>query len=73
MINLKKCPCGKTPTKLIVEPQESTCGKWGYVSGDCCGEWMIEFRLDYHEYDSIEATERAMLSWNCAPREIIGE
>jgi len=65
---LKKCPCGETPTALNIEPQESTAGKRGYVSGNCCDEWLVEFRLGYNKPDSKEAKELAIKAWNSAPR-----
>jgi len=68
-MKLKKCPCGKIPTELIIEKQESTAGKWGYVYGDCCAEWRIEFRLQYLEPDTKEAMDLAITAWNNAPRE----
>ncbi len=67
MIELKPCPCGKTPTGLIIE---STNAKWFRCSGICCGEWEIEFRSNYNNPnpDSDEAEKLAIKAWNDAPR-----
>ena len=63
---LKPCPCGAVPILLNVN---SDGGKWAYVSGDCCGQWEIEFRLQYAKADSDEANRRAAAAWNDAPRD----
>ena len=68
MSKLKKCPCGKTPTSLGIE-DDGHGGKWAYVSGDCCGEWMVEFRTQYEDTGSAKCMEYATLAWNEAPRE----
>ena len=63
MQTLKKCPCGRTPTKLhIVDNGQG--GKWGDASGDCCGEWKIEFRTDYNKFDTKECMSLAVDAWN---------
>lgn len=72
-MKLKECPCGKVPTELNIERQESTAGKWGYVSGGCCDWWQIEFRLQYDKVDSEEAKKRASITWNNAPRKAYKE
>ena len=61
--NLKPCPCGKVPTGLHVTCDKNS--KWGHVAGECCGEWMIEFR---NGYDDPPDKEEARLAWNDAPR-----
>jgi len=66
MNKLLVCPCGKTPSKLYISEAE-TC-KWAYVSGDCCGEWNIEFRTGYYKTDSNECMELAIKQWNDSPR-----
>mgnify|MGYP000282822972 CR=1 FL=1 len=63
---LKPCPCGKTPTKLHIETG-ATC-KYSYASGDCCGEWLIEFRTHYLLAGTDGAMELAVEAWNEADR-----
>jgi hypothetical protein len=41
--------------------------KWAHASGDCCGEWSVEYRQD-HAKDQVEANARALEAWNRAPR-----
>jgi hypothetical protein len=67
MTDLLPCPCGKTPQRLIVEA-EGDRPKWARVSGNCCGEWMIEYRNAYTTLNTAEADRIAMLAWNRAPR-----
>lgn len=62
---LKPCPCGKVPTALNVF--EGDC-KWYQASGNCCGEWLIEFRSHYRKVDSPEAYQLAVEAWNKAAR-----
>lgn len=64
---LKECPCGKTPKELVIYESSSTC-KYYWVGGDCCNDWHIEFRTDYHDADSPECMELAIRAWNDAPR-----
>ncbi len=67
MDKLKPCPCGKIPTNLLL-CDNGQGNKWGDASGDCCGEWRIEFRSDYNSFDSKEAMDIAVRYWNEAPR-----
>jgi len=64
---LKPCPCGKTPKNLIIT-DAGQGGKWANVYGECCAEWMLEFRTDYHRLDSDECMELAIKWWNDATR-----
>ena len=64
---IKPCPCGKTPEQLLIYDQGHG-GKWGHVSGGCCGEWEIEFRANYLDYESDECMQLAIAAWNAAPR-----
>ncbi len=64
---IKPCPCGRTPEKLYIH-DTGQGGKWANVSGDCCGEWEIEFRTGYHDYGSDECMTLAITAWNEAPR-----
>jgi hypothetical protein len=63
---LKKCGCGKTPKNLSITQENSY--KWAWVSGDCCGEWSIEFRTNYLDLESEECKALANEAWNSAPR-----
>lgn len=64
---LLACPCGKVPTELGIADANQG-GKWAFVHGDCCGEWMIEFRTDYNPLESDECKRLAREAWNSAPR-----
>lgn len=66
-VNLQPCPCGRTPTRLSVEADHDR-PKWAYVSGNCCGEWSIEYRNAYTMLNTPEADKIAMQAWNRAPR-----
>jgi len=66
MSELKACPCGKTPDRLSIT--ESATSKWAFVSGDCCGDWLVEFRTNYHDLASSEMYELAEKAWNEMPR-----
>jgi len=64
---LLPCPCGKVPTELhLVDNGQGF--KWANASGDCCGEWMIEFRTEYYKLDSPAAMNLAFHAWNAALR-----
>lgn len=67
-MKLKPCPCGKIPENLNVSHENST-PKWASVTGDCCGEWEIEFRNDHNDVNSKECLDRAIEAWNNAPRQ----
>lgn len=69
MQDLKKCPCGNAPKSLQINAQDRD--KWAFVSGDCCGEWSIEYRNNYARVPSEESMERARVAWNNAPREAL--
>ena len=66
-MKLKKCPCGKTPTKLYI-CDAGQGGKWAYVYGDCCNTWEIEFRSQYKDINSEECYAFAVEAWNEASR-----
>ena len=63
---IKKCPCGKYPKSLNIS--EGSTSNWGYASGDCCGEWLSEFRSVNHDPMSKESYEQAIVYWNDMPR-----
>ena len=68
--NLMPCPCGRPIDKLFIS--DSGQGqKYANVSGNCCGEWMIEFRTNYLDFDSIDCMDLAIKAWNNAPRGVI--
>ncbi len=64
---LKPCPCGKIPTELHIS-DAGQGGKWANVCGNCCDEWMLEFRTDYNNLDSDECMKLAVDWWNDAGR-----
>lgn len=63
---LKPCPCGKTPTKLVLE--EGATSKYAYCGGNCCGSWLVEFPTGYAHVSSYAAMEMAIPAWNGARR-----
>lgn len=64
--SLEPCPCGNVPKSLFIQPGD-TC-KYAWVSGNCCGDWNIEFRTDYKELNSEECMDIAIRAWNDAKR-----
>jgi hypothetical protein len=66
-IELRPCPCGKTPEGLFITDHEGGSGKWKYVRGNCCGAWEIEYRSGYLK--GVEDLRLAAFAWNQAPRE----
>jgi len=65
---LKPCPCGETPNSICI-PLSHEDLKWVSCSGNCCGEWAIEFRnIGYNKLDSPEIMKLAIEAWNNAPR-----
>lgn len=67
---LKPCPCGKTPERLGIS-DGGQGGKYHFVAGDCCSEWMIEFRANYKPIESDECMALAVAAWNESPRALI--
>lgn len=65
-MEFKRCPCGQIPPSLVVVEGETS--KWAYVSPGCCGEWYIEFRINYNHPKSQAAHKLAVEAWNDAPR-----
>lgn len=63
---LNPCPCGKIPEFVTLTYGYSS--KWGLVMGNCCSEWMVEFRTGFQPLDSKEAMDAAVEAWNAAPR-----
>ena len=59
------CPCGKTPTQLILEVSQE--GKVGRATADCCGIWGVDFLRGYaREPEAI--LDKAQAAWDAAPR-----
>jgi len=67
MSDLLCCPCGRVISEIFID-DAGQGGKWAWVSGDCCGEWSIEFSTQYHALDSDECKKLATEAWNEAPR-----
>ena len=67
MSELKPCPCGKIPETLAIETAYDR-DKWGYVCGDCCGQWEIEFKTNYLSHGDPDLQKIAANAWNSAPR-----
>ena len=59
------CPCGEIPERLCIVEQG---GKYAMVCGNCCDDWHIEFRTNYHAFGSPELNALALAAWNKAPR-----
>lgn len=66
MSQLKPCPCGEIP-KTLCTAIEGIGSKWGYVCGNCCAEWNVEFRTQY-ETDHDKLIKLATQAWNEANR-----
>jgi hypothetical protein len=64
---LKPCPCGR-PTDALIITDAGQGGKYAMVAGNCCGEWMIEFRANYLNINSPECMALALAAWNDSPR-----
>lgn len=67
MTRLRQCPCGQIPPSLEI----NDCGqgsKWAMATPGCCGEWSIEFRTQYFDFESPECMALAVDAWNEAPR-----
>lgn len=63
MKKLSPCPCGTTPTDLFIR-DSGEGGKYALAYGNCCGEWLINFRANYLPYDSDECKALAIEAWN---------
>lgn len=68
---IKPCPCGLTPDVIALydwQPQQ----KWVMATGNCCGEWMFEFRASYSK-DQDEVERMAVKAWNDMPRALVDQ
>lgn len=63
---LAPCPCGEVPDSLIV--CEGRLGSEAMVSGNCCDEWSVEFRINYKDPYSPEGYALAVEAWNGAKK-----
>jgi hypothetical protein len=66
-MDLKRCGCGEIPERLVIE-DAGQGGKYANALGSCCGEWMIEFRVNYEKLHGDEAMRLAVEAWNYARR-----
>jgi hypothetical protein len=67
MNDIKSCSCGRLPDSLIITDNGQGT-KYANVAGNCCGEWMIEFRANYNDLNSEKCMQLAASAWNNAPR-----
>ncbi len=67
MDKLKPCPCGRHVSDVDIT-DAGQGGKWANVSGNCCGEWTIEFRTQYLDLASPECKALGVEAWNEATR-----
>lgn len=65
-VGIKRCPCGEYPNSLFINqatPSDTYNGsKYSYVSGNCCGEWEVEFRSNYLEGAALYSVAKD--AWN---------
>lgn len=64
-IQLKPCPCGVVPRMLMINCADRA--KYGQMTGDCCGEWTVDFKNGYAS-DKQVTQLKAVTAWNDAPR-----
>jgi len=57
---LKLCPCGKRPEKLIIGLGQNITT----ATGDCCDDWLVLFRSEYQSRDSDLTQQLAVEAWN---------
>ncbi len=65
-MSLAPCPCGKVPTRIIVDiTYEQSSGLNQFeLSGDCCGKWV---RL-HRTVVAWPKPYQGKRGWNAAPR-----
>lgn len=61
----KSCPCGLIPPSLGIT--EGSTFRWKYVTANCCGEWMLEFKVSLGD-PGATIEKKAMDAWNAMPR-----
>ena len=64
MCDLSRCPCGKVPSSVVI-----AYGPSCYVSGDCCGEWAVEYSAGDFDIGNDEYRTKAEAVWNNATRD----
>ncbi len=64
-MKIKPCPCGEMPETLHV--QDGSTYRWRYITGSCCGEWMLEVRVPCDKRPA-EIYRKCVEAWNTAPR-----
>lgn len=64
--DLKPCPCGKIPKNICIYG-DAVQSKYAFAMGDCCNEWLIEFRNNYAT-DPEDIMLNAVFGWNATPR-----
>jgi hypothetical protein len=60
-----RCACGEVPAELAINLPPGS--KYGHVAGNCCGDWMLEFKAGYPK-DNEALLAKAVAAWNAAPR-----
>lgn len=59
------CPCGEVPSDIMINLPQGA--KYGTVAGNCCGDWVLEFKAGYPK-NNDELVLAARTAWNEAPR-----
>ena len=62
---LTKCPCGETPTVIVVL-ENGHYGSCAFAVPDCCDEWAVQFNTEYQV--GIALKPLAVRAWNKAKR-----
>jgi hypothetical protein len=60
-----RCACGQVPAELAINLP--TNSKYGHVAGNCCGDWILEFKAGYPKSNE-HLVKIATDAWNAAPR-----
>jgi len=63
---MNRCPCGDKPSELVFV--EGPSCKYGFIQGNCCGDWLVEFPTEYNE-PGPELDRLMVQAWNHAKRE----
>jgi hypothetical protein len=59
------CPCGQHPEDLMINLPQGA--KYGQVAGNCCGDWILEFKAGYPKSNE-HLVQIASQAWEDAPR-----
>lgn len=62
---LAPCPCGEVPTELLINLPKNS--KYGHVAGNCCADWILEFKAGYPKNDN-HLIAVATMAWDRGPR-----